>query len=161
MALTESGAPYGPGLDAFALTSERLLTVSVSHRRDLLRAMERSLRCRAVAAVIGKWRHGVIDMVAIAESLRRQTARARIARAPARADKAFIAPRAGSALRPPLEGKEKKVAAFRRASHPQSPRPDWGRMDLSNPVTAMSQFLGCFLRMSEPVAAPVFDPSAP
>ena len=65
MALTESGAPYGPGLDTFALAPERLLTVTVAHRRDLLWAMEEALRCRAVAAVIGEWRHGVIDMVAM------------------------------------------------------------------------------------------------
>ena len=65
MAFTESGAPYGPGLDTFALAPERLLTVAVAHRRDLLWAMEEALRCRAVAAVIGEWRHGVIDMVAM------------------------------------------------------------------------------------------------
>ena len=64
MALAESGALYGPGLDAFALAPERLLTVGVAHRRDLLWAMEEALRCRAVAAVIGEWRHGAIDMVA-------------------------------------------------------------------------------------------------
>ena len=65
MALTESGAPYGPGLDAFALAPERLLTVAAAHRRDLLWAMEEALRCRAVAAVIGELRHGEIDMVAM------------------------------------------------------------------------------------------------
>ncbi len=65
MALTESGAPYGPGLDTFALAPERLLTVAVAHRRDLLWAMEEALRCRAIAAVIGEWRHGLIDMVAM------------------------------------------------------------------------------------------------
>ena len=65
MALTENGAPYGPGLDAFALAPERLLTVAVAHRRDLLWAMEEALRCRAVATVIGEWRHGLIDMVAM------------------------------------------------------------------------------------------------
>ena len=65
MALAESGAPYGPGLDAFGLAPERLLTVSVAHRRDLLWAMEEALRCRAVAAVIGELRHDDIDMVAV------------------------------------------------------------------------------------------------
>ena len=32
MALAESGAPYGPGLDAFGLAPERLLTVAAAHR---------------------------------------------------------------------------------------------------------------------------------
>jgi protein ImuA len=63
MALAESGAPYGPGLDAFGLKPERLLTVAVARGRDLLWAMEEALHCRAVHAVIGEWRHGTIDMV--------------------------------------------------------------------------------------------------
>jgi protein ImuA len=63
MALAESGAPYGPGLDGFGLKPERLLTVSVARPRDLLWAMEEALRCRAVATVLGEWRHGTIDMV--------------------------------------------------------------------------------------------------
>jgi protein ImuA len=65
MALAESGAPYGPGLDAFGLPPERLLTVSAARPRDLLWAMEEALRCRAIAAVIGEVRHGEIDMVAL------------------------------------------------------------------------------------------------
>ncbi|HEY5216963.1 MAG TPA: DNA repair protein [Pseudolabrys sp.] len=65
MALAESGAPYGPGLDQFNLAPERLLTVGVAHRRDLLWAMEEALRCRATAAVIGELRHGDIDAVAV------------------------------------------------------------------------------------------------
>lgn len=65
MALAESGAPYGPGLDAFGLHPERLLTVSAAHTRDLLWAMEEALRCRAVNAVIGELRHGEIDMVTL------------------------------------------------------------------------------------------------
>ena len=65
MALAESGAPYGPGLDAFGLHPERLLTVSAAHSRDLLWAMEEALRCRAVGAVIGELRHGEIDMVTL------------------------------------------------------------------------------------------------
>ena len=36
MALAESGAPYGAGLDAFGLRPERLLTVSAAQRCDLL-----------------------------------------------------------------------------------------------------------------------------
>ena len=65
MALAESGAPYGPGLDAFGLHPEHLLTVSAARTRDLLWAMEEALRCRAVGAVIGELRHGEIDMVTL------------------------------------------------------------------------------------------------
>ena len=66
MALAESGAPYGPGLAAFALAPERLLTVAAAQRRDLLWAMEEALRCRATtAAVIGELRNGEIDPVAV------------------------------------------------------------------------------------------------
>jgi protein ImuA len=65
MALAESGAAYGPGLDAFGLAPERLLTVTAANQRDLLWAMEEALRCRAVRAVIGELRHATIDMVAV------------------------------------------------------------------------------------------------
>ncbi len=65
MALTESGALHGPGLDSFKLAPERLITVAAAHRRDLLWAMEEALRCRAIGAVIGELRHGDIDPVAV------------------------------------------------------------------------------------------------
>ena len=65
MALAESGAPHGAGLDAFGLAPERLVMVSAAHRRDLLWAMEEALRCRAVNAVIGEMRAGAIDSVAV------------------------------------------------------------------------------------------------
>ncbi len=65
MALTESGAPYGPGLDLFKRAPNRLLTVAVSHRRDLMWAMEEALHCRAIGAVIGELRHGALDPVAV------------------------------------------------------------------------------------------------
>ena len=65
MALGESGAPYGPGLDAFGFAPERLLTVAAAHRCDLLWAMEEALRCRAIGVAIGEVRHGEIDMVAM------------------------------------------------------------------------------------------------
>jgi protein ImuA len=65
MALIESGAPYGPGLEAFGLAPERLLTAAAARRCDLLWAMEEALRCRTVAAVIGELRHGEIDPVAV------------------------------------------------------------------------------------------------
>jgi protein ImuA len=65
MALAESGNPCGLGLDAFGLLPERLLTVATARPRDLLWAVEEALRSRAVRAVIGEWRHGVIDAVAV------------------------------------------------------------------------------------------------
>src|SRR5207344_1883024 len=40
MALAESGVLHGAGLDALGLAPERLVMVSVAHRRDLLWAME-------------------------------------------------------------------------------------------------------------------------
>jgi protein ImuA len=65
MARRESGAPFGCGLDEFGIAPERLLTVSVSQRRDLLWAMEETMRCPAVGAVIGELRHQSIDVVAL------------------------------------------------------------------------------------------------
>jgi protein ImuA len=65
MALAESGAPHGTGLEAFGLAPEQLVTVSAAHRRDLLWAMEEALRCGATTAVIGEMRAGTIDGVAI------------------------------------------------------------------------------------------------
>ena len=65
MALAESGAPHGAGLDAFSLCPQRLLTVAVAHRQDLMWTMEEALRCRAVGAVIGEMRHGALDSVAV------------------------------------------------------------------------------------------------
>jgi len=65
MARVESGVPHGAGLDAFVLAPERLVTVSVTHRRDLLWGMEEALRCRAVSVVIGEMRAGKIDEIAV------------------------------------------------------------------------------------------------
>ena len=65
MAIAESGALYGCGLDEFGLSPERLLQVNVGHRRDLLWSMEEALHCRAVGAVIGELRHQSIDAVAL------------------------------------------------------------------------------------------------
>jgi protein ImuA len=65
MALAESGAPHGAGLDAFGLAPEQLVMVSAAHRRDLLWAMEEALRCRTTTVVIGEMRAGVIDGVAV------------------------------------------------------------------------------------------------
>jgi protein ImuA len=64
LALAESGAPYGPGLDDVGLAPERLITVAVARERDMLWAMEEALRCRAIAAVIGETRSRRIDPVA-------------------------------------------------------------------------------------------------
>ena len=65
MARAESGAPHGAGLDAFGLAPERLVTASVTHRRDLLWGMEEALRCRAVGVVVGEMRAGKIGEIAV------------------------------------------------------------------------------------------------
>ena len=65
MAALESGALHGAGLDGFGVRPERLVTVSVAQRRDLLWTMEEALRCRAVSCVIGEMRHGALDAVAV------------------------------------------------------------------------------------------------
>ena len=65
MALAENGAPYGAGLDAFGLSPQRLIAVSVAHRHELMWAMQEALRCRAVGAVLGELRHGALDAVAV------------------------------------------------------------------------------------------------
>ena len=54
-----------PASMPFGLAPERLVTVCVAHRRDLLWAMEEALRCRAVGVVIGEMRAGEIDEVAV------------------------------------------------------------------------------------------------
>src|SRR5580704_16733854 len=56
MAMAESGAPYGPGLDDLGLAPERLITVVAAKARDLLWVMEEALTCRSVGAVIGEIR---------------------------------------------------------------------------------------------------------
>jgi protein ImuA len=61
----ESGVLYGPGLDGCGIPPERLLTVTVAHRRDLLWAMEEALRCRSAGVVIGEMRAGSLDGVAV------------------------------------------------------------------------------------------------
>ncbi len=64
MTARESGTPYGPGLDEIGLPPERLVTVTATHARDVLWAMEEALHCRAVGAVIGELRsaRGVGDI---------------------------------------------------------------------------------------------------
>ena len=65
MALAESGAPHGAGIDDFGLAPERLVAVTAAHRRDLLWAMEEALHCRAVGVVVGEMRAGAIDGVTV------------------------------------------------------------------------------------------------
>jgi protein ImuA len=56
MTASESGTPYGPGLDDIGLPPERLVTVTAAQARDVLWAMEEALRCRTIGAVIGELR---------------------------------------------------------------------------------------------------------
>ena len=65
MALTESGVPYGPGLDEIGLAPDAVMIVTAARPRDVLWAMEEALRCRAVGAVIGEIRKpNAVDAVA-------------------------------------------------------------------------------------------------
>lgn len=65
MSQRESGAPYGPGLDALGLAPDAVWNVTVAHPRDVLWAMEEALRCRAVGAVVGEIRKAdAVDNVA-------------------------------------------------------------------------------------------------
>lgn len=65
LSLAESGAPYGPGLDAFGLAPERLVIVAGAQSREVMWAMEEGLRCPGVGAVIGEVRgKGAVDPVA-------------------------------------------------------------------------------------------------
>jgi len=64
MALTESGTPYGPGLDDLGLAPERLIAVTAAKTRDVLWVMEEALTCRSVGAVIGEIRSPCLDLIA-------------------------------------------------------------------------------------------------
>jgi protein ImuA len=50
----EGGALYGPGLDLFGLSLDRLTILTAAHGADVLWAMEEALRSRAVKFVIGE-----------------------------------------------------------------------------------------------------------
>jgi protein ImuA len=67
MALAESGAPYGPGLEDLGLAPERLIAVQAAKSRDVLWAMEEAARNiggrGGAGAVIGEIR-GRIDPTA-------------------------------------------------------------------------------------------------
>ena len=51
----ETGALYGPGLDQFGLSSDRLLVAHVTRPVDALFAMEEALKCRALATVVAEF----------------------------------------------------------------------------------------------------------
>lgn len=62
MALAESGAPFGPGLDDLGLAPERLIAVQAAKSRDVLWTMEEALAAAgtgAGGAVIGETRGGI------------------------------------------------------------------------------------------------------
>jgi protein ImuA len=50
--MLETGALYGPGLDAIGVSTERLLVVRVARPIDALFAAEEALKCRALSAVV-------------------------------------------------------------------------------------------------------------
>jgi protein ImuA len=54
LAALEGGAPYGPGGVLFGIAPARLLIVQAATARDALWAMEESLRCAGIVAVIGE-----------------------------------------------------------------------------------------------------------
>jgi protein ImuA len=60
--ITRNDDLYAPGIAAYGLKPERLIVVSARRDSDILWAMEESLRCRSLAAVLGEI--GDIDMVA-------------------------------------------------------------------------------------------------
>ena len=125
LSLAESGAPYGPGLEAFALPPERLIRVAVAQAREVLWAMEEALHCRGVGAVIGEVRR--TDRAAGLIASRRLSlaaGRDRRRRLPA----ARAAERGAACRRHPLDRRRRALgfararagaAAARRRSHAQ------------------------------------------
>jgi protein ImuA len=59
--ITRGDDLYAPGIAAYGLKPERLIVVRARHDTDILWAMEESLRCRTLGAVLGEI--GDIDMV--------------------------------------------------------------------------------------------------
>ncbi len=47
----EAGAPYGPGLDCFGLSMDRLIVLDVARATDALWAMEEALKCSALTVI--------------------------------------------------------------------------------------------------------------
>ena len=64
IARTESGVPYGIGLDLFGLPSRRLLVLRARRPIDALFAMEEALKCSAVASVIAELPDDTADLTA-------------------------------------------------------------------------------------------------
>ena len=64
MALYESGAPYGPGLEDLGLNPERFIMVAAPKARDVLWAVEEALSCRGMGTVIGEIRQASLDLTA-------------------------------------------------------------------------------------------------
>ena len=155
MALAESGAPYGPGLDAFGLAPERLLTVSVAHRRDLMWAMEEALRCRAVGAVIGELRHGALDPVAVRRlslAAAESGALALLLRGAPPRDASTAATRWIVGAAPP---RPRFDPPLRRRNSIRNRRGPTGFLDSSNGVTDDERFV--LATPAQPVAAPALD----
>ena len=128
MALAESGALYGGGLDLFGLAPERLLDRRRGAPRAIcLWAMEEALRCRAVGAVIGELRHGAIDAVAVRRLSLAAAAERRAGAAAARRARGRCLHRrhALDRWRGAVGGDDARAgrAPLCRAAHAQPPRP--------------------------------------
>jgi protein ImuA len=118
MALAESGAPYGPGLDGFGVAPENLLTAAVAHRHDLLWAMEEALHCRGIGAAIGELRGGELDAVAMRRlslAAAQNGAVALLLRTEPAGDISTAATRWIAGASPALDGKDE--TRFRFAAH--------------------------------------------
>ena len=55
VSLLQTGTLYGPGLDQFGLSVDRLLNVRVPRPVDALFAMEEALKCHALSAVVAEF----------------------------------------------------------------------------------------------------------
>ena len=57
----EAGGLYGPGLEHFGLSMQRLLLLRVPRPLDVLWAMEEALKCRALGIVVGELGEEIAD----------------------------------------------------------------------------------------------------
>src|SRR5215470_11726750 len=62
--VTEAGALYGLGFDFMGLSMDRLVVLRVPRPRDALWAMEETLKCRAVRAVVAEFASEEADLTA-------------------------------------------------------------------------------------------------
>ncbi|HSV22922.1 MAG TPA: hypothetical protein VLJ17_07830 [Xanthobacteraceae bacterium] len=62
--VTEAGALYGLGFDFMGLSMDRLVVLRVPRPRDALWAMEETLKCRAVSAVVAEFASEEADLTA-------------------------------------------------------------------------------------------------